>query len=102
MALFGGKRDYNAIVAPLAKMESDLSAYIGDQGNKVSELETKKKDIDKDINNAEMEIKKSEHTVTKIAELLGSDFDGDGEPDFVLPVEDQTDEPDKEDSPEDE
>ena len=30
-------------------------------------------------------MKKSEHTVSKIAELLGTDFDGDGDTDFVEP-----------------
>ena len=94
MALFGGTRDYNTIVAPLKRIEGELSTYIGDQGNKVSNLESEKKKIDTEISTAELEIKKSQHTVVKIAELLGSDFDGDGEADFVKPIVE--DEPEKE------
>ena len=86
MALFGSApRDYNAIVAPLQRIESDLSTYIGDQRNKVSTLESEKKTIDEEIATSELEMKKSEHTVSKIAELLGTDFDGDGDTDFVEP-----------------
>lgn len=87
MALFGSNapRDYNAIVAPLQRIENDLSAYIGDQRNKVSDLETEKKKIDEEIGTANLEMRKSEHTVTKISELLGTDFDGDGAADFVEP-----------------
>jgi hypothetical protein len=82
MAIFGGTRDYNSIVAPLKKMENDLSTYIGDQRNTVSELELDKKEIDEKISDSNLEMKKSEHTVTKIAELLGTDFDGDGKTDL--------------------
>ncbi len=102
MTLFGTPRDYNTIVSPLKRIESELSAYIGDQGNKVSDLETEKKKIDEEIGTAHMEIKKSEHTVVQIAGLLGTNFDGDDKTDFVAPVEDQTDQPAAEDSPEDE
>lgn len=97
MALFGsGPRDYNTIVAPLTKIESDLSEYIGDQRNNVSTLESEKKTIDEQIATSELEMRKSEHTVSKIAELLGTDFDGDGGADFVFPPEPVVEVKDKE------
>jgi hypothetical protein len=86
MSIFGTKRDYNTIVAPLKRIEGELSTHIGDERNEVNKLETDKEDIDAKIAHSHLEIKKSEHTVTKIAELLGEDFNGDGEPDFVEPV----------------
>lgn len=81
MALFGTPkpRTYADIVSPLQKIESDLSLYIGDKTNEITNLEDEKKQIDKDIGEANLEVKKSEHTVVKIAELLGSDFDLDKE-----------------------
>ena len=101
MALFGGNpRDYNTIVAPLKRIEGDLSTYIGDQRNEVSRLESDKQNIDTQIAHSNLEVKKSEHTVTQIAALLATDFDGDGKSDFVAPVEDHSlpekSDPDKE------
>jgi len=78
-------KDYNAIVAPLRQIESDLATYIGDQGNEISNLETQKSEIDDQIVHSKLEVRKSEHTASKISELLGTDFDGDGEADFVEP-----------------
>jgi len=91
MAIFGEKRNYNTIVAPLQKMEKDLSSYMGEQGNKVATLQNEKDEIDKDIANSQMEIKKSKHTSTQIASLLATDFDGDGEADFPGPAEEPED-----------
>ena len=91
MALFGASpRDYNSIVAPLKRIEGDLNTYIKDQGTEVSSLEDEKKTIDFRIGVATTEIKKSTHTATKISELLGTDFDGDGVADFVEPVTEDT------------
>jgi len=77
--LFGTPRprSYADIVSPLKQIESDLSTYIGDKNNEISGLEQEKKQIDKDITAADLEVKKSEHTVVKISELLISDFDVD-------------------------
>ena len=75
MSLFGGsKRDFSTIVAPLKTIEADLSSYIGEQENRVSSLEEEKKGINDQIGISKTEKAKSEHTVTKIAELLGSNF----------------------------
>lgn len=83
MALFGTEKPktYSDIVSPLKKIESDLSTYIGDKTNEIENLEAEKQQIDKDIAEADLEVKKSEHTVVKIAELLSSDFDLDKTPD---------------------
>jgi hypothetical protein len=67
-------RNYDIIVAPLKKIESDLSTYIGDQRNTISGLEEEKKEIDTKMSAASSEIKKSEFTVTKISELLSTDI----------------------------
>ena len=77
MALFGTpkQRTFADIVYPLKQIEADLSTYIGDKGNEITNLEEEKKRIDKNIADADFEVKKSEHTVVKISELLGSDFD---------------------------
>ena len=82
-------RNYANIVAPLAQIESDLSTYIGDQRNNISSLETEKKDIETKIGDADLEIRKSENTVSKIADLLSLDLDEDGikDVDEVPPVE---------------
>ncbi len=72
--LFGKERNFEAIVEPLKKIESNLTAYIGEQENKKLGLEDEKKNINDQITLAVTEKAKSEHTVTKIAELLGSDF----------------------------
>jgi hypothetical protein len=85
MALFGGVKDYNSIVAPLKKIEGDLQTYIGEQQNLRGNLEKEKIEIDKKISVADLEKKKSEHTARKISELLATDFDGDGTADFVEP-----------------
>jgi hypothetical protein len=79
MALFSSPKEktYADIVSPLKQIESDLSTYIGDKTNQISNLEQEKKQIDKDISAADLEVKKSEHTVVKISELLGTDFDLD-------------------------
>jgi len=76
MALFKSpEKNYATIVAPLTKIESDLSTYIGDQRNNISGLETNKKEIEVKIGDANLEIRKSENTVLKISELLSLDLD---------------------------
>jgi hypothetical protein len=65
--------DYAGIVAPLKQIETDLSAYIGDQKNNISTLEETKKGINEQITASDVEIKKSEFTVIKISELLSTD-----------------------------
>ena len=70
-------KDYAGIVAPLKEIEIDLSAYIGDQRNSISNLEESKKGINDQIKVADTEIKKSEFTVSKISELLITDLDAD-------------------------
>lgn len=81
MPLFGTPKPktYAEIVSPLQKIESDLSLYIGDKTNEITNLESEKEQIDKDIASANLEVKKSEHTVVKIAQLLSSDFDESSE-----------------------
>ena len=80
MTLFKPKdRDYASIVAPLQQIESDLSTYIGDQRNNISSFEEERKEINSRISVSTHEIRKSEFTVTKIAELLGSDLEVDEE-----------------------
>jgi len=89
MALFGNTpKNYATIVAPLSQIESDLSTYIGDQRNNISALESEKTEIEKKIGDADLEIRKSENTVSKIADLLSLDLDDDGTPDVdELPPE---------------
>jgi hypothetical protein len=75
MNLIGKKhRTFDSIVAPLTKIEADLSSYVGEQERKVINLEDEKRIIDGSIKVAKTEKAKSAHTITKIAELLGSDF----------------------------
>ncbi len=69
--------DYAGIVAPLKEIEVNLSTYIGDQRNSISNLEETKKGINDQIKVADTEIKKSEFTVSKISELLITDLDAD-------------------------
>ncbi len=71
-------KNYATIVAPLTKIESDLSTYIGDQRNSISSLESEKYEIETKIGDANLEIRKSENTVSKIADLLSLDLDEDG------------------------
>ena len=87
-----GTKNYNSIVAPLKKIESDLSTYIGNQNTNVQNLEKQKEEIDVKIGDSKLEIRKSEHTVAQISALLAVDFDGDGEPDFVEPPAEETEE----------
>lgn len=101
MAIFQQKKDYNTIVAPLKKIEADLSTYIGDQGNKIAGLEQDKEKIENEISNSKLEIKRSEHTVVKISELLSIDINGDGEVDFVEPPIPPEEVPDENPEPED-
>jgi len=87
-------KNYASIVAPLKQIESDLSTYIGDQQNEISDLETEKTGIETKIGDASNEIRKSEFTVVKIAELLGSDLDVDDIPDVdELPPQVEPDQP---------
>jgi hypothetical protein len=80
MVLFKTKdKNYDSIVAPLQQIESDLSTYIGDQRNNISGLEEEKKELNSKISDSTIEIRKSEFTVTKIAELLGSDLEVENE-----------------------
>jgi len=74
ISIFNKEKNYEIIVAPLKKIESDLSMYIGDQRNNISALEEERRDINVKIHDSNDEIKKSEFTVTKIAELLGSEM----------------------------
>lgn len=85
MALFGAERNYNTIVAPLKRIEGELKTYIGNQKSEITGLEKDKVDIDTKISNKSLEVKKSEHTAAQISSLLATDFDGDGEADFVEP-----------------
>lgn len=98
MKIFGEQRSYNTIVAPLQKMEKDLSEYMGEQGNRVANLQNEKDELDKDIANSQLEIKKSRHTSSQIASLLATDFDEDMEADIGAPPE----EPDNQDTEESE
>ena len=75
---FGEKKNYASIVAPLKKIETELSTYVADQNNVITDLEQQKKDIEKRISDSQMEIKKSENTVIKITGLLSLDLDEDG------------------------
>ena len=89
------ERNFDNIVAPLTKIEEDLTAYIGEQVDKRSSLEEDKKDIEKQIETSRLEKKKSEHTVTKISELLGthftiSDLDDETESEPAVEVADST------------
>ncbi len=74
ISIFGKEKSYEIIVAPLKKIEIDLSTYIGDQRNTISGLEEEKKEINTKMSVAAGEIKKSEFTVTKISELLSTDI----------------------------
>lgn len=79
MGIFAfGEKSYASIVAPLIKIESDLSLYIGDQQNSISDLEIERKQIEAQIGESNLEIRKSENTVVKIAELLSLDLDENG------------------------
>ncbi len=82
-------KNYASIVAPLTQIETDLSTYIGDQQNSISTLETDRAIIETKIGEANLEIRKSENTVSKIAELLSLDLTHDGMADIdqLPPVE---------------
>lgn len=83
-------RNFETIVEPLSKVETELAEYIGEQTNKRTELETEKEEIDQKITTSRLEKKKSEHTVVKIAELLGSNLteaDLDDEEPIELKIE---------------
>jgi len=95
LGFFEKKRDFNAIVAPLTKIEEDLSSYIGEQNDRVSALEDEKKHINEEIDTANHEKAKSEHTVVKIAELLGSNFEDVVDPADEDVPETEPDEDDK-------
>lgn len=77
MTLFSGPKSYSSIVQPLKKIEGELATYIGDQKQAVQNLETDKKEIDEKIAVSNLEVKKSQHTVTQISALLATDFDVD-------------------------
>jgi len=68
------QRTFDSIVAPLTKIESELNSYVEEQERAVVDLEEAKRVIDGNINVAKTEKAKSAHTITKIAELLGSNF----------------------------
>ena len=82
--------DYAGIVAPLKQIETDLSAYIGDQKNNISGLEEAKKGINEQITAADVEIKKSEFTVIKISALLTSGPEGDSVEEPETPKDDKS------------
>jgi len=76
MALFGSDpKNYNTIVAPLKRIEGELTTYIGTQKTATEDLEKEKKDIDVKIGVSNLEVRKSEHTVAQISALLATDFD---------------------------
>ena len=76
MGLFSSTpKNYASIVAPLKQIESELSTYIGDQENNISDLEAQKAEIEAKIGDSQMEIRKSQGTVVKISELLSFDLD---------------------------
>ena len=86
------ERNFQTIVAPLSTIETDLATYISEQEVKKAELEVEKEEINTQITTSRLEKKKSEHTVVKIAELLGSNFtesDLDDEEEKPIELEDQ-------------
>jgi len=82
----GGERNFASIVAPLRTIEADLNSYIQEKIDNKAALEEEKKAIEADIAVANSEQLKSEHTVSKIADLLGADIDGNGIADSDEPV----------------
>ena len=88
MALFGGPRNYASIVAPLKKMVTDLTSYI-EQNNTANDLDTAEIERRQGlIADRTTENNKSNFTIGKINELLGSDLDDDGIADVEeLPVD---------------
>ena len=79
MGLFSSTpKNYASIVAPLKQIETDLTEYMANQENNISDLETQKAEIEAKISDSQMEIAKSQGTVVKISELLSFDLDEDG------------------------
>lgn len=75
MGMFSSnQKNYASIVAPLKKIETELSTYIGDQQSNINDLEAQKKEIEAKIGDSKIEIKMSEGTVVKISELLSFDL----------------------------
>ena len=72
MKLFNSKRNFDSIIAPLHKVEADLSEYIGEQANRISFLQQEKQNTEMDIRIAKSERTKSEHMVPIIAEILSN------------------------------
>jgi len=96
MGIFGlgGERNFASIVAPLKTIEADLNSYIQEKIDNKAALEEEKKAIEDQIAVADSEQLKSEHTVAKIADLLGADIDGNGVADSEEPMPEPT-EPDQ-------
>jgi len=90
----GGERNFASIVAPLRVIEADLNSYIQEKVDNKAALEEEKKVIEAEIEVANSEQLKSEHTVAKIADLLGADIDGNGIADSDEPKPEPT-EPDQ-------
>jgi len=97
MGIFGigGERNFASIVAPLRTIEADLQSYIQEKVDAKIALEEEKKAIEDQIAVANSEQLKSEHTVTKIADLLGADIDGNGMADADEPLPETPEEPDQ-------
>jgi hypothetical protein len=77
MAIFGGTKNYASIVAPLKKMVTDLTSYIEsyNQANVLDNEEiTRRQTL---IADRTTENNKSNFTIGKINDLLGSDLDED-------------------------
>jgi hypothetical protein len=89
MGLFGAKKNYATIVAPLKDIEASLRTYMDEQAAAIKALEDQKAQIEAKITTSESEITKSNFTTTQIGKLLASDLDEDGIPDVdELPPED--------------
>ena len=103
----GEEKNYATIVAPLKQMVTNLSDYIEEKKNQISNyrddivmLEKKKEEFEDEILESQSEINKSNHTTGKINDLLGLDLDDDGIADVnELPEEDDTTPPDDDTTP---
>ena len=93
MSIFGSKKNYASIVAPLKKMADDLSTYISEQNQRITNLEVQRAQIDASIAESNSEIAKSNFTTTKINELIAADLDEDGTADVdELPIDSTSEE----------
>lgn len=87
------KKNYKKIVAPLAKIEKQLTDYAQEQTINASNLEDTKKTIEESIEEAKLERKRAEHTALKISGLLGFDDEfGEDRPEIEQPKEGDSEE----------